>query len=359
VIGLFALAGWLLIGALVAAIEKSRNRPDDLVASEVTLACLAGAIIGGYATQALGLSVFGEPLGFVAAAAGAEALLHLTRTRNVGAVPRTVNDRPFDQLSRPPELMPTPSAAQAPSAQSPGLRVVEAVGWGGLAAIGSAVAGLIAHVIGGRIYPQRYEQIPSDLVFVPLGLVFGFVCAFTVRLVRPRCTVTQMFAAVAVVAGVYAALMFQHAESNAQPPLLVVSLEPESLSAAPCTPVACPPANPPMEWMGQGAVRIREASGLSGAIDDITVTSYSVPANAKSLTREESIALRRFVGPAVHLSTAAGAAGRMKRAETVSFPVRYAYRTLDGRARRNVLIEVSFTDDRGRRLTGRRMWDVR
>src|SRR2546423_10052507 len=96
--------------------------------------------------------------------------------------------------------MTSPSAGSAPIAPDPplGMRLLEGFAWGVLCGLAAAAAGFVGHAVGGRLYPQRYEQIPSDFFFIPLGLFLGFVAGAAARLARPRWGFVQMFAVVAV-----------------------------------------------------------------------------------------------------------------------------------------------------------------
>src|SRR6185369_12650464 len=84
--GALILGGWAVVGLLVAGLERNRGDADPAF---VTQLCVVGAIAGGVAGQITRWYVFGEPLGFVFAAAGAELLLrsYRRRTRSSAAPP--------------------------------------------------------------------------------------------------------------------------------------------------------------------------------------------------------------------------------------------------------------------------------
>src|SRR5438105_3759438 len=60
--------------------------------------------------------------------------------------------------------------------------LADAFGWGVLSALATAAAGFAGHLAGSRLYPQQYDQIPSDFFFIPLGMLVGFVTAGVARL---------------------------------------------------------------------------------------------------------------------------------------------------------------------------------
>ncbi len=151
--GVVLLFGWILIGLIVAGIEKA-VRPGRHTDDMTTVLCVAGALAGGVAGQAFRLYVFGQPLGFVFAAAGAELLLYVYR-RRAPAQPPEGEDHP------PPDSTPRSAPPAAPLA-SLGTRLVEAFAWGMLCGLAVAVCGVFGHFLAAKLYPQRYEQIPSD-----------------------------------------------------------------------------------------------------------------------------------------------------------------------------------------------------
>jgi hypothetical protein len=67
--GTLILGGWVVVGLMVAGFERRHGDADPVF---VTQLCVAGAIAGGFAGQVLRWYVFGEPLGFVFAAAGGD-----------------------------------------------------------------------------------------------------------------------------------------------------------------------------------------------------------------------------------------------------------------------------------------------
>jgi len=97
--GTLILGGWIVVGLMVAGFER---RPSDADPKFVTQLCVVGAIAGGFAGQVLRWYVFGEPLGFVFAAAGAELLLRSYRRRTPGRDLLIVVGRRTAALGHPP-----------------------------------------------------------------------------------------------------------------------------------------------------------------------------------------------------------------------------------------------------------------
>src|SRR5689334_14091425 len=65
VIGTIGIAAWVVVGLIVAALEKSLRPGRDADNSAVTLVCVGGAVLGAFFGQTFGWYVFGQPLGFV------------------------------------------------------------------------------------------------------------------------------------------------------------------------------------------------------------------------------------------------------------------------------------------------------
>ena len=350
-IGFIGLFGWVLVGLMVAALERS-TRPDqygDL--GMVTVLSVAGAMAGAFLGQTFGWYVFGEPLGFIFSVAGAELLLLLARRPSARS--------PAEAAPSAPVAVPRPAPPATPNA-GVGVRLVEAFAWGALCAMAVGVAGFVGHLVGGRVYPQRYEQIPSDFFFVPLGLLAGFLSAGTARLARPQWSVTAMFTVVVVAAAAYSGLMFEYARSRAVGASLTVTFDPNPATAVRCDPVACPQADPPLQWMVQGRVRVRETNGIGAIVDAISLVSYETPDGRRTVTKEQAVEMNEFAGPRVRLTGRDIVGGHyVKPDEPVSYPIRYSYRTRLGDSRRNVSVYVEFTDAAGRPSVAVAQWSVR
>jgi hypothetical protein len=242
------------------------------------------------------------------------------------------------------------------------IRFAEAYGWGVFCGVAAAIAGAFGQLVGATLYPQRYEQIPSFLLFIPLGMIVGFVAAAAVRLARPQLSVAGMAVAAALIPLVYAALMFDYARANAAPPGITVTFDPAPGVARRCAPGECPSADPPMQWIVTGTMRVRERSGLEGTVDGVSLSSYTEepPRRPFTLTRGDTVALSRFAGPNILLTgDQIDGERRVPRLETVAFPIRYTYRTIDGTSRRSIAVSVFFEDTAGRTIQGSAKWDVR
>jgi len=355
VIAIFALAGWCGIGLIVAAVEKSLHRHHDVDATMITSLCVAGALAGAVIGQTFRLFVFGQPAGFLFAAAGAKGLLELYRSRRPERTIKDASPRPdMGASSQPP--VPPPHIPL-------GTRFGDAVGWGIACAIVVAIAGVVSHVAGSFVYPQRYEQIPSDLVFIPLGLILGFIAAATTSLVRPQWRGRPMLLVIVVAAVVWAAVMFEYARGRAVGAGLAVTFDPNPGAPVRCGVVSCPQADPPLEWMLQGTMRVQETNGMSATVNSISIyssdrSSYSpVP---QRMTRAEAIERSRFDGPRVRWEgREINGSRRIRAHDVVTYPITYFYRTRSGAPQRDVEIYLEFTDTAWRSSVSAAVWKVR
>ncbi len=331
--------GWAFVGLIVALVEQRMSRGRDADKTMVTVLCIVGAVAGGFVGQITRLYVFGEPLGFVFSAGGAELLLWFYRTRSAAT-------RPSGAIARP--------AAVVTQTSPLGIRFLEAFGWGVLCGPALAMSGLLGLILASNLYPQRYSNIPAQFLFFPLGgLIVGFVLAATARLARPQWTATQMFMLVAVLTIGYAAVMVNWGRGNAIPAHVTVAFEPDPVDATPCYSAACPPAEPPLQWTVQGSLRVQETAGLGGTVDAIEVTSYR-------RRRGRNAASDKSPGPNVRYTAGQiSGAHHVRPNEMASYPLRYSYRTDDGDSPRIVYVVVQFTDAAGHQTTGTGEWTVR
>jgi uncharacterized membrane protein YeaQ/YmgE (transglycosylase-associated protein family) len=355
-LGLIGIAGWVFVGIVVAAVEKSRRGDRGADGTMVTILCLAGAVAGGFVGQAFGWFVFGQPLGFVISAAGAELLLFLYGSRSASR-------RRGDGLPSPGATPPR-AASTVPPHGSIGASFLEAFSWGVLCAAAVAIGGFFAHLIGGRLYPQRYEQIPSDFFFFPLGLVLGFLSGAIARLASPTWNSIRMLGVVALATLAYGGFMFDYARSRAVPARLSVTLEPDPGSAVSCERGGCPESDPPFQWTVQGNVQLQETSGLGATVDAIALGSQEEPRRRsrplRMLTREEALEDNKFSGPNVRFAGRELAGPHhLRSGEVASYPIRYSYRTRAGDAERTVSIYIEFTDGAGHSSVSAAQWKVR
>jgi uncharacterized membrane protein YeaQ/YmgE (transglycosylase-associated protein family) len=336
VIGLFVVLGWAFVGLIVAVVEKRMSRSRDADQTMVTVLCIVGAVAGGFVGQVTRLYVFGEPLGFVFSAGGAELLLWFDRTR-------TTSRRPSDKIARP--------AVVATATSHPGISFLQAFGWGALCGPALAMSGLFGLILASNLYPQRYTQIPAQFLLFPLGgLIVGFGLAATARLARPHWTAAQMLTLVAMLTIGYAAFLVNWGRNNARPAHVTVAFEPDPVTATPCDSASCPPAQPPLQWTVQGSLRVEETAGLGGTVDAIAVTSYTRGRFGRGT----------ISGPHVHYTAGQlSGAHHVRSNEPASYPLRYSYRTEHGDSRRIVSVVVQFTDAAGHQTTGSGGWTVR
>jgi hypothetical protein len=355
VIAIFALGGWAVIGLIVAAAEKSLHRKHDLDETMVTVLCVAGAVAGAAVGQTFRLFVFGQPAGFLFAAAGAKGLLELYRSRQPAATVKS-ESRPSDIPVSPPA--PSPALPQ----RSLGTRLGDAVGWGIACAVVVAIAGVVSHLAGSFVYPQRYEQIPSDLVFIPLALILGFIAGATASLVRPQWRGTPMLVVILVAALVWAAVMFEYARGRAIGAGLAVTFEPNPGVPVSCATVRCPEADPPLEWMLQGTMRVQETNNMGATVNAISIYSSdrSYSPGPRRLTRAEAIERSRFDGPRVRFEgREINGIRHIRPHDVVTYPITYFYRTRSGDPQRDVEIYLEFTDSAWRSSGSAVVWKVR
>ena len=84
------------------------------------------------------------------------------------------------------------------------------------------------------MYPQRHEGMPSDLFFLPLGLILGVVVAVMAKVSRPMWGAIQMLGLIALVSLGYGGLLYQYARSHALPSGFTISFEPDPGVAVRC-----------------------------------------------------------------------------------------------------------------------------
>lgn len=243
-------------------------------------------------------------------------------------------------------------------------QLVEAFAWGSVGALATATVGFAGHLIGSRLYPQRYEQIPSDFFFVPLGLLLGFMAAGMARLAAPRRSAFAMMSFVSLASVAYGGAMFEYSRVDAVPERLSAVIEPEPTDAVVCTSADCETTTPALQWYVTGRLRVSEESGLGATVDRIEISSdtYSTgrPVVARPSTREAAAEAGRWRGPNVTLTarTLAGPRRLEANAEAI-YPIGYAYHTREGSSRRQISITVYATDRAGRPVWTNVTWHVR
>jgi len=361
--GIVTLAGWAIVGLIVASVEKSRSDPRDADGAIVTMLCVAGAIVGAAVGQSFRWFVFGQPLGFVFAAVGAVSLLHLYRSQSTARRPHIdvvqhVESEaavPAVALSTAPPSPPTPPISVATT-------LAKSLGWSLISAVAVAMCGYRGHLIGTTMYPQRYEGMPSDLFFFPLGLILGVVVVVMARLANPKSHALHMVAAIALASVGYGGLLYGYARSHALPTSFTVTFEPDPGVAMRCdTGAACPQANPPFEWSVEAMLRVAATNGRGATLDKISLSSSEKrPFGSRKPTREEIAEENRFDGPTIRLEGREIPGSRRIRAnEVASYPIRYYYRTRTGRAERDIYLHIDFTDAAGHWAGHQALWKIR
>ena len=198
--GSLILGGWIVVGLGVAGYERTREGDS---AFETQL-CVVGAIVGGFAGQITRWYVFGEPLGFVFAVAGAELLLRSYRRRASAAASAPAP-------ARAPEPPPAARVVEAPSIMPAGsllLRAAEAFGWGLVSALLFAVTAIASNTAAEHVYRLNEPHVMSLLIYVPLGLIIGFVVGVSSCLRQPRRTVPETLTFLAIAAFVWGTVIF-------------------------------------------------------------------------------------------------------------------------------------------------------
>ncbi len=350
-VSLLGLLVNLVIGTAVTAFDR---RGDE--SWEVTAIATAGALSGAYVGGMLGFSVaVGALPGLLWSVAGSVVFVRVYRSQTVGmtmgnAVPAF-------------ESEPLPRAAESMD-QSPTLfgLAAEALAWGTMCAIATAAAGFVGHLLGGRLYPQRYEQIPSDFVFVPLGMVVGFVAAGVARLARRDWTSSAMFSVVGLASIVYGGALLQYSRIHAIPARVIASLEPATVGAIPCSPDMCAATDPASRWYVTGRLRMK-TSHLGATIDRIEITSNTEaegPVTPRRYTKEAAAEAARWRGPLVMLTGSHIPGPRNLVPDTESiYTISYPYHTQDGSSRRTISISVYLTDAAGNGSYAGASWKVR
>jgi hypothetical protein len=345
-VGLVSLLTCAVIGAVVAAIER---RSHD--GSELTAIAAAGAVTGMYVGRVLEFYVaFGELGGLLSSAAGAVVLVRIYHSRAAGMRMRDVRP-PSDSESTSAPTSAVVADWAAPSRSLTGL-LAEAFGWGIACAFLTAPAGFLAHLIGSRLYPQPYEQIPSDFFFVPLGLLAGFVAAGLARLAARNWGTLAMASFIGLVPIAYAAVMFRYSRVHSMPAHVTAVIEPGEPDPIPCSPDKCQATAPPTQWYVTG--RLRLTATRSGAtVDRIEISSSTYgtgPVTPHPYTKEGAAQAAKWRGPNITLSGrhVPGPRHLTPNVEVV-YPLVYAYHTSDGSSRRQIVISVYLTDDAGHR----------
>jgi hypothetical protein len=359
-VGLASLLTCVVIGVIVAAVERRRDE-----GSEVTAIAAAGAVTGMYVGRLLDFYVaFGELGGLVCSAAGAVALVRFYHARTAGRpggnVPSPSHTEDSPQPSAHMSRMPTTMADRPRSLI--GL-VAEGFGWGIACAFITASAGFVAHLIGRRLYPQPYEQIPSDFFYVPLGMVIGFVTAGLARLAARRWGTLAMASFIGLVSIAYAGAMFRLSRVHSIAASISAAVEPEEPEPMPCSPDKCEETEPPAQWYVTGTLHLKETRGVGATVDRIEISCSTCargPVTPHPYTKESAAEAAWWRGPDVTLTGRHLPGPRhLPSSGEATYPLVYAYRTQDRTSRRRIVISVYLIDDAGHRGYASVDWKVR
>jgi hypothetical protein len=361
-IGLFSLLAALVIGAGVATFDAREDESWEAATAVATAGAIAGADIGGW----LGFSVaFGAFPGFIWAIVGAVLFVRVYRSQILGATPPTATRAREHVAPAAPEhtspVAPIGIDSTQPSESLFGV-VAEAFGWGTICAFPTAGGGFFGHLLGSSIYPQPYEQIPSDFLFIPLGMFVGFVAAGIARIARRDWRAPAMMSVVAVVTIVYGVAMFQYSRIHAMPAGVTATLEPDVITAIPCAPETCAATDPPSQWYVIGRLRMKPTR-LGVAIDRMEITSDTNaegPVTPQRNTKERAQEAARWRGPRVVLTGRRIPGPRRLEPDVEStYTITYPYHTRDGSSRRTVLISVYMADAAGNATYAGASWQVK
>jgi len=239
------------------------------------------------------------------------------------------------------------------SNQSAAARFAEAFGWGAVCAVAVAGCGFAGHSMANRAYPQPMEQVPSDLLLIPFGLVAGFVVAFIAKLAKPQWTSPEMAGIVFLASIAYAAINGRYAEGRAIPPGLLLEFEPDPATAERCL-GSCPPGT---EWTIKGFAVVR-AIRIEATVSYIEITSAEIPVPGRVVWRSNP--LFKYRGPKVRLTGAEIVGERhLKPNDIVKYPITYSYQNMGAESARQVFVLVQTEAAQGYPPTAYRLWSVR
>ncbi len=311
--------------------------------------------------------VIGELPGLICSFAGAVVFVRIYHSQIVGTAIRGLAPASESELLSAPTSLYGPAAPRG-STESMGQSqslfglIAEAFGWGTIGAFPTAAAGFVGHLIGSSLYPQPYEQIPSDFLFVPLGMVVGFVAAGVERLARSDWGASAMVSVVGLATVVYGGALFQYSRIHALPAHVDASLEPATVAAIRCSPDTCTATDPPSQWYVTGRLRMK-TSRLAATIDRIEISSNTEPLHPVTphrYTKEAAAEAARWRGPLVMLTGRHILGARRLVPDTEStYTITYPYHTQDGVSRRTISISVYLTDAAGNAAYASANWNVR
>lgn len=239
------------------------------------------------------------------------------------------------------------------STQSAAARFAEAFGWGVVCGVAVAACGFAGHVIANRAYPQPMEQVPSDLLLIPFGLIAGFLVAFIAKLAKPQWTSPEMWGIVFLASVAYAAMNGHYAQGRAIPPGLLLEFKPDPATAERCL-ASCPPGT---EWTIKGFAVVR-AVRVDATVSYIEITSAEIPVPGKIVWRSDPVF--KFRGPKVRLTgTEIVGERHLKPNDIVKYPITYSYQNIDAGSARQVFVLVQTETAQGYPPSAYRVWSVR
>jgi hypothetical protein len=236
-------------------------------------------------------------------------------------------------------------------------KVLEALGWGAVAAGACYLGGLFGLILGGRMYPQRYEQFPIEIFFVPFAGGAGFLITMTARLARAEWRALRMLALVMTLGVISGYVMIRWSRANAREAHFAFTVAPNPVNATPCTPATCPPASPPWQWVVDGTMSIDSTDTMGVRVQWIEATGYVrlAPTGYNGSNYLSDAHIR--IDPADVARRARTT--YVRPGMTIQYPLRFFFRNARTGWKRGVSIIVAVEDDAGHPMTHGVEWAVR
>lgn len=93
----------------------------------------------------------------------------------------------------------------------------EALGWGALCGMCSAIAGIVGLSLGAAWYPSAAPQFRVDLALVQLSWTVGFSGGLALRLARPNWSRARAWMAILILSAAHGAFMVRWCADNVPP----------------------------------------------------------------------------------------------------------------------------------------------
>jgi hypothetical protein len=93
----------------------------------------------------------------------------------------------------------------------------EALGWGALCGVFSAIAGILGLSLGSDWYPTAVLQLRVDLALIQLSWTVGFTAGVALRLVRPNWSRARAWIAILILSAAHGGFMVRWCADNVPP----------------------------------------------------------------------------------------------------------------------------------------------